>query len=201
MLKNKIKVNSKKLYKSLSVLFAVLLAVGGVFAGYYLVEREYIYPLKYKAEICRYADEFDLERTLIFAVVKAESDFDAKAVSPVGAIGLMQITEETAEYVAEKLDVKDYDLFKPAVNIRFGCCYIKYLIDKFTNVNTALIAYNAGEGNVNKWLADNNYSNDKKTLITTPFKETNAYILKIEKNFSKYKKLYGNILDKRQNFE
>ena len=201
MLKKKSKVNSKILYKILSVSFAVLLAVFCIFAGYYFIEREFIYPLKYKAEIYRYADEFNLERALVFAVVKTESDFDDRAVSPVGAIGLMQITEKTGEYVAEKLDVKEYDLFSPNINIRFGCYYIKYLIERFEKVDTALIAYNAGEGNVEKWLADNNYSKDGKTLITTPFKETNAYILKIEKNFSKYKKLYGNILDKRQNFE
>ena len=201
MLKKKINVNSKILYTILSVSFAVLLAVFCIFAGYYLIEREFIYPLKYKAEIYRYADEFNLERALVFAVVKTESDFDDKAISPVGAIGLMQITEKTGEYVAEKLDVKEYDLFSPNINIRFGCYYIKYLIERFEKVDTALIAYNAGEGNVEKWLADNNYSKDGKTLITTPFKETNAYILKIKKNFSKYKKLYGNILDKRQNFE
>ena len=201
MLKKKINVNSKILYKILSVSFAVLFAVFCIFAGYYFIEREFIYPLKYKAEIYRYADEFNLERALVFAVVKTESDFDDRAVSPVGAIGLMQITEKTGEYVAEKLDVKEYDLFSPNINIRFGCYYIKYLIERFEKVDTALIAYNAGEGNVEKWLADNNYSKDGKTLITTPFKETNAYILKIKKNFSKYKKLYGNILDKRQNFE
>ena len=201
MLKKKSKVNSKILYKNLSVSFAVLLAVFCIFAGYYFLEREFLYPLKYKAEIYRYADEFDLERALVFAVVKTESDFDDRAVSPVGAIGLMQITEETGKYVAEKLNVKEFDLFSPNINIKFGCCYLKYLIERFEKVDTALIAYNAGEGNVEKWLADNNYSKDGKTLITTPFKETNAYILKIKKNFSKYKKLYGNILDKRQNFE
>ena len=191
----------KKVYKYLSVLFAVILTLGGICSAFFYVQREFIYPLKFKAVICRYADEYGLERALVFAVVKTESDFDATAISAVGAIGLMQITQETGDYVAQKLGQKDYDLFEPETNIKFGCYYINYLICRFEIVDTALIAYNAGEGNVDKWLDNIKYSTDNKTLSTTPFAETNAYIIKIKKNFSKYKKLYGNILDKRQNFE
>ena len=107
---NKRELRLKKLYRSLSVVFSVLLAVGAIIAVFSYVERKVLYPLNYKAEICRYADEFGLERSLVFAVVKTESDFDAYAVSNVGAKGLMQLTEETGKYVAGKLGVESFNL-------------------------------------------------------------------------------------------
>lgn len=154
------------------------------------------YPLKYKNEICYYADNYDLDRALVLSVVKVESGFDKNAVSGAGAIGLMQITEKTGEYIASKLGVLDYDLTNVKDNLNFGCFYLKYLLTKFSDIQTALIAYNAGEGRVVKWLKDSKFSDDGIRLKTIPYKETRDYITKINKNFSKYKELYKNFLDK-----
>ncbi|MDY6367288.1 MAG: dephospho-CoA kinase, partial [Clostridia bacterium] len=68
---------------------------------------------------------------------------------------------------------------------------------KFTDRNTCLAAYNAGEGNVKKWLGDKNYSNDGITLDVIPITETADYVKKVNKSLTKYKNLYFNILDKR----
>lgn len=163
----------------------------------YYVVRKHLYPLKYKEEITYYADYYGHDRALIFAVVKTESGFDDKVVSKAGAVGLMQIKEQTAEYIAKKLGAERYDLTNATDNINFGCFYLKYLLLRFENIDTALIAYNAGEGNVSAWLSNPKYSEDKKTLKHIPFNESKEYIKKIHKNLEKYKKLYRNILDKR----
>ena len=159
--------------------------------------KRYYYPIRYKTEIVEQAVEFNLDVALVFAVVRVESRFNSRAESQAGAKGLMQITDGTGEYIAQKLKVNEYDLFDVKTNLRFGCYYLKYLIDRFNNVETALAAYNAGEGNVAKWLLDSMYSDDKVTLKLVPYPETREYIKKIQKSFEKYKKLYGKTLDKR----
>ncbi len=161
-----------------------------------ILKRRYFYPLEYKEVIVKYADYYGLNRALVFAMVKSESSFNKKAVSSKGAKGLMQITDKTAEYIAKKLGVEQYDLFDENTNVNFGCFYIKYLYSKFKNIETSLVAYNAGEGNVSIWLADQEYSKDGKTLLNIPFNESREYLQKIKLNFENYKKLYGKLLDK-----
>jgi len=191
----------KKLYK---VLTTILMGFWIVIALCFFMRcgtMTYVYPIEYKELVFEYADIYGLERALVFAVIKTESGFDENAESNAGAIGLMQITSETGKYIADKLGVEQYDLKDAETNINFGCYYIKYLYLRFKDIDTALIAYNAGEGNVSSWLSNPEYSNDGKTLDSIPFAETTEYIKKIRENFSKYKKLYGNFLDKRNIFE
>ena len=112
-------------------------------------------------------------------------------------MGLMQITKRTADYVAELKNVSEYDIFDAETNLDFGCYYLNYLEKKFSDKNVCLAAYNAGEGNVKKWLSDKRYSSDGKTLSAIPLAETAEYVKKVNKSLSKYKKLYFNLLDKR----
>ncbi len=167
-----------------------------LFGLFYMYNKKYVYPLKYKELVFEYADYYGLERALVFAVIKTESSFNPNAESKKGAVGLMQITKKTGEYIAQKLGVEKYDLKNNDNNINFGCYYIKYLYARFKNMDTALVAYNAGEGNVSLWLMDKNLSKDGNTLTSIPFEESREYIKKIHKNFEKYKKLYKKILDK-----
>ena len=134
---------------------------------------------------------------MVFSVIKTESNFKSNAESQAGAIGLMQITPKTADYIAEMLKISDYDLLDAYTNVWFGCYYLKYLLNKFSLLNVALCAYNAGEGNVALWLNNQDYSTDKINLSVIPFKETKEYLAKILKTYKKYSELYGNILDKR----
>ena len=157
---------------------------------------KYVYPLKYKETVVKYADYYGLDRAIVFAVINTESSFTANAKSKAGAMGLMQITEKTGEYIANRLGIRNYDIMDIETNVNFGCYYIRYLYNKFEDLDTALIAYNAGEGNVSIWLKDKRYSIDGKRLKSTPFRESNEYIIKIHKNFEKYKKLYKKFLDK-----
>ena len=153
-------------------------------------------PFKYKKEVIFYSEYYDLDPALVLSIINAESGFDSAAESSAGAIGLMQITPKTANYIAERTGAVNYDLTAPDTNIDFGCYYIKYLLNKFENVSTAIAAYNAGEGKVRNWLTDKKYSEDGVALKEIPYKETARYTEKICESFRKYKKLYGKLLDK-----
>lgn len=160
-------------------------------------ERYYVYPLGYKEEVAEFSAEAGIDPLVVFSVIKIESGFDKTETSRAGAVGLMQIMPETGTFVAEMIEMKELNLSEPKDNVRVGCHYLRYLTEKFSDLSTVVCAYNAGEGNVRKWLADKNYSDDGKTLARIPFGETERYLDKFIKTFSNYKKLYGNLLDKK----
>lgn len=154
-----------------------------------------IYPLKYSEIVHKYSEEYNIDPYLLLAVIKAESNFDPYAVSHKSAYGLMQVTSTTGEWIAEQMKIKDFKisrLYEPEDNIAMGCWYIDNLRKEFgNNMDIVLAAYNAGRGNVQKWLADKEYSKDGKNLHYIPFKETDKYIKKIKVNYKIYKWLYG----------
>lgn len=158
-----------------------------VFSVYY-IGITINYPLKYVDEVKEAANEFDLSESLIFAVIKTESDFDENSVSNKDAKGLMQITDSTAEYIAELLGVNSYNILDARTNIRFGSYYLKYLFYKFKTLNEVLCAYNAGEGTVCEWLKDKKFSQDGKTLKIIPYKETSNYVKRVRAVMGVYEK-------------
>lgn len=143
---------------------------------------------KYRAACESAAETFKVEVSLVLAVIKVESNFNEKAVSKKNACGLMQITPSTFSYVVKMYDLKysDDDIFTPKANVCVGTAYLSYLIEKFGYKDVALAAYNAGEGNVKKWLSDKNYSADGKVLTDIPFTETSDYVERV----NKYKNYY-----------
>jgi soluble lytic murein transglycosylase len=153
-----------------------------------------MYPLTYSVHVEKYADEYGLDKNLVYSIIKAESGFDPQAISPRDAKGLMQILDSTGEWAAEKIKINDFEssmLFEPKVNIRIGCWYIARLLNQYDqNIELALAAYNAGSGNVSKWLKDSSISSNGKTLDRIPFEETKNYVDKIKKYNNMYKKLY-----------
>lgn len=153
----------------------------------------FIYPLKYENYIEEYSDEYNLDKYFVMAVIKAESNYNPKAHSGV-ARGLMQITESTAEWIADKMKIEFSadDIENEEINIAMGCYYIRYLKDIYNDDNTlVLAAYNAGMGNVAKWLEDENCSSDAENLDYIPFGETRRYTEKVERYYNIYKKLYN----------
>ncbi len=163
-----------------------------------IMERK-TYKLIYANEILAYSEEFSLDPCLVAAVIHTESSNRANAVSPKGAVGLMQIMPSTGEWIAKKLKIDDYTedkLSDPDINIRLGCWYIRYLCDKYSGVErTALAAYNAGPGNVDKWLDESQYGSGMR-LDNIPYAETAAYTDKVEAAKEKYRELYENLLCK-----
>lgn len=155
---------------------------------------QYFYPIKYSEPVEKYSKEYDLDKYLVYAVIQAESKFDPNAKSEVGAIGLMQIMEETAIECNEKAEFGyniPQDLKDPEINIRIGCYYLSRLLDVFEgDKKLALAAYNGGIGNVNKWLDDEAYANGNGGLDITPYQETNDYVDKVLKSYERYREIY-----------
>ena len=120
------------------------------------------YPRKYNNYVSKYAKEYNLEKSLVFAIINVESSFDKNAKSRVGAIGLMQIMPSTAEFIAKELDIANYDMFNAEQNIKFGCFYLNYLLSKFNNLQYAIYAYNCGEGRLKRYF--NGESLPKETI-------------------------------------
>lgn len=154
----------------------------------------FTHPLKYKDEIIACSYENDLPPELIASVINVESSFKAKSRSNKNAIGLMQIKLSTANYLNEinkQNKITEEELFTPETNIFYGTKYLKYLMNKFENLNTALASYNAGETRVRSWLKSGVYSLDGKILSYIPYEETRNYVDKINKNLKYYKKLFN----------
>jgi len=152
------------------------------------------YPLAYEEIITRYAAENSLDPALVFAVVHTESRFQPDAVSHAGAKGLMQLTDDTNEWVAflQREETMPEKIFEPELNVRRGCKLLAYLIEHFGNTETALAAYNAGIGRVNSWLTDSSISDDGITLQNIPFAETRAYVKAVTETRAIYQRLYFN---------
>lgn len=161
--------------------------------GAFFISLNFLYPLKYVNLIKTEAENVGISPSVIASVINVESSYNAEAVSNKNAIGLMQLKIDTANYVCSLYNlasVDENDLKTPQVNIKLGCLYLKYLLDKFSDLNLSLCAYNAGETIVRNWLKNADYSTDGKTLNYIPYSETRNYIKKINKNIKYYNKKY-----------
>ena len=154
-----------------------------------------IYPQKYKDIIQKYSQEYNVDKNLIFSVIKTESDFDNDIKSHKGAIGLMQLMENTAIEISQKIGIEEENmkekLSDPETNIKIGTKYLSDLIEKYNNTELALTAYNAGAGNVEKWIEEKIIKPDGSDIEKVPFKETNKYVRTILRNYRIYEELYG----------
>ncbi len=133
------------------------------------------------------------EPALIYAVMKAESGFREDAVSEAGAVGVMQLLPATAQFVCARDEIayEPERLKEGEYNTLLGCKYLEYLRGRFSCTETALAAYNAGEGTVSRWLSDPNFSADGATLKSVPYAETREYLKKIAKFRKIYEFFYG----------
>ncbi len=169
-----------------------------ILAAAYFINRKFekkTYPLSYKSIIMENSERYDLDFFLVAAVIHVESHNDPMALSPKGAMGLMQIMPDTGGWIYEKIEqkedgFKEKDLYNSDINIRYGCWYLRYLLDKFDqDLNYALIAYNAGPGNLDKWLSDESISPGGR-LGRIPFPQTEDYLGKVLSAKTKYEELY-----------
>ncbi len=156
------------------ILLLLVLAIAGL---------KLLYPFAYRQAILGWAETYQLDPHLILSIIRTESHFRPRAVSSAGAIGLMQIMPTTGAWVAEKNGIEGFavdDLYDPETNIRFGSWYLHYLIGRFVDIETALAAYNAGPGAVDRW-------GESKDKI---FPETAEYVRKVRKGEIVYRNLY-----------
>jgi soluble lytic murein transglycosylase len=145
--------------------------------------------MPYKEEIKNFSDLYGIDPLLVEAVMKRESNLNPNAVSSKGAVGLMQIMPKTAREIADNLEIQDYseDLLKdPHTNIMFGAHYLSKLLSYYNrNLLLTLAAYNAGMGNVDKWIEKD--PKVAKKISRIPFRETKRHVRAIIITYSFYK--------------
>lgn len=162
-----------------------------------IVGLQTAYPKSYSDIVESTAEEYNLDSDLLYALIETESGFNKDAVSDVGAMGLTQILPETFQWLQTKTgeELPDEALFDPEVSIKYGAFLLRYLIDEFGNVPTAIAAYHAGIGKVHSWLENKAYSDDAKTLKHIPYEDTRGYVDKVLFNQKMYSHLYSEVLN------
>jgi soluble lytic murein transglycosylase len=153
-----------------------------------------VHPVKYSEIVESLAEEYNLDKYLIYAVIKTESGFNPEAVSNAGAYGLMQIMPDTFSWLRDyriEDDSAFEDMFIPESNIRYGAYLIAYHMRNYNDdLDCSMAAYHAGDGKVGEWLGNAEYSSDGKTLDVIPSSETAHYVNKINKAYETYLRLY-----------
>ncbi len=160
------------------------------------VQVKLVYPLAFPSEVDSAAARFGVDKLLLEALMREESRFSADDVSSAGAVGLMQLMPDTARWVAEQVEPVEFTaerIAEPSVNIALGAWYIRHLLDRFDgNLVYAIAAYNAGPGNVDKWVrARDDKTRDVDAFIEAiPFEETRGYVKRVLRSYAAYTMLY-----------
>lgn len=178
--------------KRIAIIF--IIALIGMFAITIGIKKAF--PIKYLNYVEHYTQNSDIDPLFVMTVMKVESNFNSNATSPKNARGLMQIIDSTAQWVNESVKIKNYStkmLYNPENNIQIGVWYLKWLKDKYQDMDLVIAAYNAGHGNVTSWLKDETLSKDGKVLHTIPFEETSNYLVKVKFVYGVYKVVYNNL--------
>lgn len=152
------------------------------------------YPMEYESLIRLCARLNDIPPAYVASVVLAESSYDPSAVSSANAQGLMQLLPSTAEWIAGKLGetYSEGCLFDPETNLRYGCWYLGFLMQRYSgDMRLSSSAYHAGQGTVDKWLQNPEYSPDGASLAVIPYDTTNTYVQRVLKYYEKYAELYA----------
>lgn len=164
------------------------------------VQMRFVYMWDYQQDIITYSEKNNVDPFLIAAIIKNESNFKHKAVSGVGAVGLMQIMPDTGRWIAEQMglaDYKDSDLYQTRTNIRMGCWYVGELEHEFQhNLVLLMIAYNAGRGQTHDWMQENGWDYDFNDIKAIPYADTREYVAKVLQDRDKYYLLYKDRIKK-----
>ena len=147
-----------------------------------------VYPLNYYDLINAYKGK--QPSFLMTSIMREESHFNKDIISPVGAIGLMQLMPATANEIASGYGI-DNNLFNPQSNIRLGCLYYSKIKQSLQNSDIyAVLAYNGGGGNVNNWINTIKFEDIDDFVEKIPYLETQAYVKKVMKSFWCYSNIY-----------
>lgn len=152
------------------------------------------YPLAYSEHVAKNAAKCGIPASLIYAIIRAESGFSPVALSPAGAVGLMQLMPATAAIIAQGGNgSSDPDrLTQPGVNIDSGVRHLKDLLALYDgDLVCAVAAYNAGSGNVNRWRKTFGNKSADEFIENIPFAETREYVKKVLAGAEIYRRFYG----------
>jgi soluble lytic murein transglycosylase len=188
-------VRRRRIGAVLGVALITGLAAALFWPSFHQAVQEISLPLRHEDIIRQQAKDKDLDAALVAAVIYAESRFRDGQVSSAGAQGLMQLTPATAKYIARKSGGTAFvldDLATPQVNISYGAWYLRYLLSRYAeNETLALAAYNAGEGNVDRWIDEAHRNERDFTAESIPFPETREYVRTVIEAEREYRRSYA----------
>lgn len=155
----------------------------------------WVYPISYKEEIREQSESYDIDPFLIASIIRVETNFKPSKESRVGALGIMQLMPDTADWAIEqgKLPEATLDRIKhePDTNIRIGTWYLRNLSDQFEENRMAVMAaYNAGPGNVRKWMREGTWDGTLENVRDIPIGETRHYVQRVVYYYNQYTKVY-----------
>ena len=190
------KASSRRMWLYVLLLLVVLSLAGWRLWRSDAVQMRFVYMWPYQSEIVTYARRNQIDPFLVAAVIKNESEFKPGAVSPVGAIGMMQIMPETGEWIAKQMGLEGYSidsLHNPGINIRMGCWYLSELKYEFKdNLLLMMMAYNAGRGNTHGWMSANGWDYTFGEINRIPYPESRNYVASVLHDRDEYYRLYKN---------
>lgn len=184
--------SKKKIIKKILIFICIVLIL---FVTLLCLLKNILYPLAYFDIVEKEAAKNNIDPYLVLAVIKTESNFKKYAVSNKSAKGLMQIMDSTAQDIKNKMneEIDANDIYNEHVNISLGCKYFSTLINKYNgNYYLAICAYNAGMGNVDKWIEEGIISNSLSEYknVNIPFSQTKDYLYKVINSYKIYRILY-----------
>lgn len=190
------KIDWKNPPKGVMIAFIAVLAIGLGFLADFLITclEKNAYPREYAEYVEVYAESYGVPEGLVYAVIRTESSFDSGAVSPVGAVGLMQLMPSTFEWLTDDKLFEHLEsgmLYDPETNIKYGTYCLSFLYDRYGDWELALAAYNGGLGNVDEWLEDDKYADGEGRLKRIPFKETRQFVARVTDAWEMYERLYA----------
>ena len=151
-----------------------------------------LFPFPYEDAIVKWSKQRELNPLLVTALIRQESSFRAEVKSWAGAMGLMQIMPDTGKWISEKVSLSDYSLVNPDHNINFGTWYMDHTHEIYNNNSLLAIAsYNAGPGNVDKWIRKYPTQNPEEFIEKIPFGETKKYVERVLGNYWNYLRIYN----------
>lgn len=160
---------------------------------------ELAYPRAYSEYVEAYTKKFSVPEELVWGIMRAETNYRRDAISPVGALGLMQVMPFTGHKVATMLGEKNFSapmLLQPETSVKVGSRYLKRLMDRFENTIPLVAAgYNAGPHRVKNWLTSFGNLETDEFIEHIPFLETRNYVKRVVSNAYIYSRLYGNKKD------
>lgn len=180
----------KRLHSCLTILI-IAAALAYLLFGYIPARiASQVYQKRYSEEVERYSREFSVDPALIYSVIYTESGFNPEAKSEVGAIGLMQIIEDSFDWVAMKLERQDLefsDMYTPEYSIMFGCYMLSYLYERYGSIELTAAAYHSGMGTVDRWIAAGEVDPENVRLEDIQGANTSHYVRKILRAYKYYK--------------
>ena len=184
------KISRKNFFK----IFLIAAVIAIIFANLPTTQK-LLYPFYYRDKVEEHSARYRVDKFLAVSVMKVESNFSEGAISRSGAVGLMQIMPETANWIADCLDEEPPTINKlhdSDTNIKYGIWYLAELEDEFFgNDVLALAAYNAGRGNVRHWMEQGDWQKNFSDVDAIPYLETRQYVRKVLACREKYIELYG----------